>query len=165
MPSLFCPLSIASPPPHSPSSVCTNLLELSKMHESHSATPGHSELGSSLTLKCFRAVYGGFFGLSHKQKTVCEHWSSNTAELRGDNPAKHSPAPAQPQPCPDADTHRRVGKKGPQMAYFRAETGLKGPVRRSFQTGASGACKTPRGYSQTHLFSNLTESRSGNTFS
>lgn len=135
------------------------------MHESHSVTPGHSELGSSLTFKCFRAVYRGFFGMSYKQKTVCAYRSLNTAEPRGDNPAKHSPAPAQPQPCPDTDTHRRMGKKGPQMARFRAETGLKGPVRWSFQTGASGACKTPGGYSQTHLFSNTTESRPGNTFS
>lgn len=74
--------------------------------------------------------------MSHKQKTICAHWSSDTAELSDDNPAKHSPAPAQPQPCPDTDTHRRMGKKGPQMARFRAETGLKGPVRRRFQPWA-----------------------------
>lgn len=164
-------ISVYSPPPppsfFSPRSsqalsVFINLSELSKMHESHSATSGHSELESSLTLKCFRAVYRGIFGMSHKQKTVCAHWSSDTAERSNDNPAKHSPAPAQAQPCPDTDTHRRTGKKGPQMAPFRAETGLKGPVRRKFQLGAP---EDPRGYSQTHLLSNTTESRPGNTFS
>lgn len=67
------------------------------------------------------------------------------AKRSDDNLAKHSPAPAKPQPCPDTDTHRRRGQKGPQMARFRrsrAEMGLKGPIRRSFQLGASGACKT-----------------------
>lgn len=81
MPALFRPLSVASPIPHSPPSVCINPLELSKMHESHSAAPGRSELGSSLTL---RAVYGGFFGVSRKQKALCAHWSPDTAELSND---------------------------------------------------------------------------------
>lgn len=39
------------------------------------ATPGHSELESSLTLKYFRPVYEGFVGMYHKQKTKPVHTS------------------------------------------------------------------------------------------
>lgn len=95
------------------------------------------------------------WNLSHAEDSLCTLVVGNCR----DNLVKHSSALHSPSPCPDTDTHRRVGKKGPQMAHFRAETGLKGSVRRSFQLGVPEACKT------LGVTVRLTENRPGNTFS
>lgn len=80
----------------------------------------HSELGNSLTLKCSRVVYQGFFGISHKQKTACAHWSSETAEITWSNTHLPCTAPVPAQTRTHTEGWVRKGLRWPTSEQRQA---------------------------------------------